>query len=107
MKTNLIIILSVFLLTSCAATQIKSAASRSRYAPANYQTIGSIQYDLNGADFAVEMRREDAFKTMFDECQGSYEIVREGRKSEFMAVSNKQLGMQYIEYRCVQKAAAN
>lgn len=97
----------MFALVSCSSTMLKKVGNKSKYAPANYQEVGSIQYELSHTDWIEDMRKEDAFKSMHEACNGSYEIIREGRKSEFMAVPNSQLSMQYIEFKCTDKTAKN
>jgi hypothetical protein len=103
---KLLILCSLFTLASCA-TYVKKVGTTSKYAPANYQEVGSVQYELGGADWIVEKRKDDAFKTMYDACNGNYEIVREGRKSEFMAIPASQSGLHYIEFKCKQVTASN
>lgn len=100
-------ILSLLIVTSCSSTMVKKVGQKSKYAPANYQEVGAVEYSLKGFDWEVNMRKEDAFKSMHDSCAGSYEIVREGRKSEFMAVRSNQTSLHYIEFKCTDKTASN
>lgn len=86
---------------------VKKIGKPSKYAPANYQEKGSIQYLNAGADLLIEKRREDAFKQMYEACNGEYEIVREGAKSEFMAITPAERQVHYIEFQCSKKTAAN
>jgi hypothetical protein len=99
------LLMSLFVLASCSSTMLKKVGNKSKYAPANYQEIGSVQYELSHTDWVENMRKEDAFKSMHEACNGSYEIVREGRKSEFMSVPRSQMSMQYIEFKCTEKTA--
>jgi len=43
---------------------------------------GVVKYLNQGADAAVQARRDDAYRQMYDSCWGFYEIVAEGPRSE-------------------------
>jgi hypothetical protein len=103
MKTLIVLLL----ITSCSSTMVKKVGQTSKYAPVNYQDTGAVQYNLAGANWLVEKRKEDAFKQMYEACNGSYEIKREGRKSEFMAVPSEQLSIHYIEFKCTARTPAS
>jgi hypothetical protein len=73
------------LLSGCAATMVNApgGATNSRYAPTNEASRGGVIKYLNqGADFVIQNRREDAYKQMFNACNGKYKIDAEGPQSE-------------------------
>jgi hypothetical protein len=84
---------------------VRSANHKPKFAPANYQPIGAIEYPNNGSDSDREEVREEAFEEMHRTCYGSYEVIREGRKAEFMHVSYFERDYRYIEFRCLEKTA--
>ena len=77
-------------LTGCvtSATLVKhpdQALTNSKYAPESERQsdgIGVVKIMTSGADFVVEERKEDAYKTMYETCNGKYEILeREAAES--------------------------
>lgn len=54
-----------------------SARGASEYGPLNESRGGEIRYHLDGPPFAVQNRRESAYKQMHDHCEGDYFITRE------------------------------
>jgi hypothetical protein len=57
--------------------------SGSQYAPQNEKArLGTIKYLNQGAGAVIDARREDAYKQMFTACNGKYNIVSEGPRTE-------------------------
>ncbi|MCG7584591.1 hypothetical protein [Photobacterium sp. OFAV2-7] len=74
------IFFSALLLIGCSAGEIQSNTDHlSPYAPLNASDTGihSIAYLDEGADLVRDARREDAFKKMFDYCDGRYVLLDE------------------------------
>lgn len=98
-------------ITSCAATMVSPVGnSRSQYAPVNEDNRGGVVKYLNqGADFVIAGRRENAYRQMYEACNGKYQIDAEGPKSEggaVMAVSSTasvwgETQYWYIQFSCV------
>ncbi len=74
MKTALI---ALMFLAGCATANMVEERGTSQYAPSNEVPGGRVTYKLNGADFIVRARREDAYKQMHEKCGGSYRIIGE------------------------------
>src|SRR5690348_16990394 len=74
----------VLAVVACGAQMISSAGSSgSPYAPLNDgKRLGLVKYQIDGADFIVRRRREDAYKKMYESCGGRYLIVAEGAREE-------------------------
>lgn len=64
------------LMSGCAARMVETHGG-SKYGPKNEGPGGRVQYISTGLSGLVEARREDAYKQMFEACNGSYNIVRE------------------------------
>lgn len=105
---KLIILFSMAVLASCGSTNV-SIPTRSQYAPSDYKPAGVVKYLNNGADSVIARRKEDAFKTMYSNCNGEYRITGEGPKEEngvvtaispnsYMASS---FSYWYISYECL------
>jgi len=76
---------SLMIITGCAATMVNNpgSSSSSQYAPTNEASRGGVvKYVNQGADFILKARREDAYKQMYDACNGKYKIDAEGQKTE-------------------------
>lgn len=102
----------------CQSTHVRKAGSsngpKSKFAPVNESSRGGVvKYLNNGADFVIEARREDAYRTMYKACEGSYKIDAEGPREEGGVVAPMQggagmwAGFQYwyIQYSCVPTTA--
>lgn len=79
------LLLAIFAtLSSCTATMVsKPGAVDSKYAPLNETNrAGLIKYLNQGGDSVIDKRREDAYKKMYDACQGKYVINKEGPRTE-------------------------
>jgi hypothetical protein len=63
-------------LVSCGSVMVTEPTT-SQYAPKNYKGKGMIKYLNNGADSIIKERREDAFKNMYEKCNGKYSILNE------------------------------
>jgi hypothetical protein len=69
---------------------------------------GVVSYDNDDFGFIKKRRREDAYKQMYESCNGPYQIVAEGPKSDGAAVKTGYDGTTrvsegqrwYIQYRC-------
>lgn len=75
----------VFLFIGCSAKMehLPGAKLNSKYAPINAEEqYGLISYLNAGAASVREARREDAYKQMFEACNGKYNIISESNKSD-------------------------
>jgi hypothetical protein len=85
MKNLIIPIATIFLLSGCTSADILrkpgEVSKQSQYAPQNEKSksddIGIMRYLNEGAAFVTEARREDAYKKMYNLCNGKYELVNE------------------------------
>src|SRR5436190_12872716 len=100
---------SALVLTACSARMQQSAApSESPYAPVNERMrTGVVSYRNEGIGPVRKRRREDAYKQMYKSCNGSYQIVAEGPKSDGAVVTSEygttkvsDVQHWYIQYRC-------
>jgi hypothetical protein len=81
---RVLIALGALLTVGCGAQMVRSASnSNSRYAPVNEKERGGvIKYVSDGASFIVNRRRDDAYKQMYQSCNGAYRVVAEGQRAE-------------------------
>lgn len=97
------IIITMLLVCSCAA-QMVSRPTVSQYAPAGHRPTGEIRYLNDGSSDIITRRRDDAYKQMYEACNGRYEIVNEARTQDGQAYyavmgSIQQWGQNYIVMR--------
>jgi len=74
------------------------------------ERVGVVKYLNQGADFVINSRREDAYKMMYEDCDGKYDIVWERPREQdnsFVMVHNGNVNLYagtseywYIGYRC-------
>ena len=99
---SLVTIAIALALSACSAKLVQPVKSDSQYAPINEKngtSIGVVYYLQDGAGFVVKSRREDAYKQMWEQCGGDYEIIKEWVSPEIMSsgFSNASLsGNQYM-----------
>jgi hypothetical protein len=114
-KTGMKYIFFLFVLTSCAtSTMVQSPHHKSKYAPKNYAQTGTMKYLAQGADSIIEARREDAFKAMWTQCGGEYEITREYRDKDNISTQANAFGGHnvnhsnyvYMDFKCLGVAGA-
>ena len=88
MKRHLALLTACAALTACGATLISAAGSgNSRYGPLNdAMRTGVVKYSIDGANFLITRRRNDAYKKMYESCGGPYVIVTEGAREENVRV---------------------
>jgi hypothetical protein len=81
---RVLIALGALLTVGCGAQMVRSASnSNSRYAPVNEKERGGvIKYVSDAASFIVNRGRDDAYKQMYQSCNGAYRIVAEGQRAE-------------------------
>jgi hypothetical protein len=79
-----LIVATVLTTVACSAQMVRPAGeSSSKYAPVNERSQpGLVKYLNDGASFVVKRRRENAYKQMYESCQGPYRIVAEGQHAE-------------------------
>lgn len=89
-------------LAGCSATLVKSPFESSipaQYAPRNEspQNYGVVRYLTDGASSVVKSRIKSAYKTMYDTCNGNYDVLGTGN-TESMPVytATKSGGNVYI-----------
>lgn len=109
MKILMMTLIALYI-TSCATADIVQSVggSGSAYAPTNdSQRPGIVKYLNDGADFIVKARREDAYKKMYESCNGKYKIVNEGPQAEGGAMTPvgnsymySQFNYWYISFQC-------
>jgi len=97
-------------LVGCSAKMvINPNQSNSPYAPINETyRLGLIKYLNQGAQPVRDARRDDAYRQMFQACNGKYNIIREGPRSEggvIIPVGNASMYSNtqyiYIEFMCI------
>jgi hypothetical protein len=55
----------------------------SAYGPSNASSLpGTISYLNQGADIVIQRRRDNAYKQMYDACNGRYSILSEGSQTQ-------------------------
>jgi hypothetical protein len=74
---KLMLVLAMALSGCITSAQMYETRGRSQYAPENERPGGRVQYRLNGPGALVQARREDAYKQMYEHCDGRYRIVSE------------------------------
>ncbi|GGB45976.1 hypothetical protein K8B83_04900 [Shewanella inventionis] len=85
MKYFIVPIATIIFLSGCTSADILrkpgEVSKQSQYAPQNEtpkaNNIGIMRYLNEGAEFVREARREDAYKKMYNLCNGKYELVDE------------------------------
>lgn len=83
MSKVILMALVVFLLAGCGATMVKPVNTGSKYAPLNEgDGKGEAIYRLGRMDSFNDSQREDAYKKMYEQCDGKYNIVDEWTDSE-------------------------
>lgn len=92
-------------LVGCSASNVvkPEGKSNSKYAPQNEAGInGIVKYLNKGGEFVKKTRRDDAYKKMYENCNGKYNIVNEDIRYEGRT-RNLYVGPQYIyiEYKCL------
>lgn len=95
MRTVGLLVMAVAL-SGCMATdrgaEMVTPSYSGQYAPIN--DSGLIKYSLSGDQYAVEQRREDAYRQMWTRCNGRYRVLSEysersqKEESEAMMVSS-------------------
>jgi hypothetical protein len=102
----------LFICTACTAQMVNAPGgmSDSTYAPVNEASrSGVIKYLNGGAEAVIKSRREDAYKKMYQACNGKYRIDAEGPHEEggvVMALSPSSTVFAdseywYIQFSCV------
>lgn len=82
MKSFSLIVFFLYI-SSCATADLVHPVGGSAYAPTNdSQRPGLVKYLNQGAEFVIKARREDAYKKMFESCDGKYKIVNEGQQAD-------------------------
>lgn len=108
MKFNYsIFIVILFILSGCGAKNVvkPGGKSDSKYAPQNEASRnGIVKYLNDGSSYIVKSRREDAYKIMYQNCNGKYNIVNEKVGSKGGANRHASYSFpeyMYIEYKCL------
>ena len=77
-----LILAIVFVGCSARMEHMPGSIENSKYAPTNSnKQYGLISYNNNGASSVKKARREDAYKQMFNACNGEYKIIDESNNS--------------------------
>jgi hypothetical protein len=85
MKSLILPVVVVIFLSGCTSADILrkpgEVTQQSKYSPENEKkaddSIGVMRYLNEGAPFVREARREDAYKKMYNLCNGKYELADE------------------------------
>jgi hypothetical protein len=96
----------ILLLGGCAnnakVLQVPGNTEQSKYGPQNEKRLtGIVAYKLGGD---AEANREEAYKKMFDTCNGKYNIIKEWEQSKggvFVYGAFVKIRHQYIEFNCI------
>ncbi|MGE3608026.1 MAG: hypothetical protein AB7I27_00460 [Bacteriovoracaceae bacterium] len=106
-----LIIMSAIMLTSCAtSTMIQNPRDVPKYAPKGYKQTGSVKYLNQGADSVIADRRNDAFKQMYESCNGDYRVISESNQATTRTISSNGYGglnaydgnhYMFIDFECV------
>jgi hypothetical protein len=95
-------------LSGCAA-QMMQSSGESQYAPMNERNGGQVRYLAAGIPPVQRSRREDAYKQMYERCNGRYRIISENSESAGAIVHPvggaamvQQGSWRYIDFECEQ-----
>ena len=96
MKKNMCLLfcLTVLVSAGCSSANLvldsRANTVPQEYAPMNKQKekYGVVNYLNEGADFVIQARRKDAFKKMFESCDGKYIVINEGSNESNPIFSN-------------------
>ncbi len=81
-KVILLIVVSLCLV-NCGATMVKPINTGSKYAPLNESNRdGEVVYRLGRMDAFNKSQRESAYKQMYEQCNGKYNINNEWTDAE-------------------------
>lgn len=75
LKVSAALVVGLFL--ACASAQMVESRGKSAFAPQGEREGGRVRYLFGGAEFVISARRENAYRQMYERCNGSYEISRE------------------------------
>ena len=104
----------ILIFSGCSTTnveQVPGSMAHSKYAPVNSQEqYGVVSYLDKG--FSSAARREDAYKKMYEVCNGKYKIIRESSKNigatynayqynKYSSGTATNISRRYIQYTCV------
>jgi len=109
-----LVVVCLLVLSGCGATLLASAGGSDPYGPVNKNRTGIVRYLNQGAASLIDSRRKSAYKLMYEDCSGTYEIVGEGPRSSgpqaFLVASGGNVNAYYgsterwyIYFRCVQQ----
>ncbi len=120
MKKAFLSITCVSILVGCTSADVLrhpgDVTKTSKYAPQNEKqnddNIGIMRYLNEGASFVKEARREDAYKKMFNMCDGKYEILVENSSETSPTILTTETyngfvsqavssSYRYIHFKCV------
>jgi hypothetical protein len=78
---------------------------KSQYGPTDAVPGGMVRYSNEGSDSDINRRREDAYKKMFDACDGKYKITSEHVSAEVAMIGRVPYNYKYvyIDYDCIGK----
>jgi len=109
-KITFLVVVAMFF-TGCGANMIRVPGETSQYAPLNDNpNRGVISYKANGPKWAVKARLEDAYKQMYEACNGKYIII--GEDSQIAGAVAVPIGQvtampivreAFITFECVKK----
>jgi hypothetical protein len=103
---------TVFVFIGCHATmeRLPGTQSNSQYAPANAkEQHGLVSYENRGLPSIKEKKRKDAYRQMFEACNGKYKIISESNKNTGAVFNSNGYGggymttidKVYIKFMCI------
>ena len=82
MKLSMLSTALVFIGCHATMERLPGAQSNSQYAPVNAQEqYGLVSYENRGLPSIIKKKRDDAYKQMFEACNGKYKIISESNKN--------------------------
>ncbi|WP_454781687.1 hypothetical protein [Legionella sp. WA2022007384] len=111
LKQTFLAVIYSLLMVGCSADMLVSPTSK--YGPTDGDKTGRIRYLAEGASTVIEARRNDAFKKMYNACNGHYKILGDTSKDKLIGASdyNDDKGSSfvgsmeyvYIRFECTKK----
>lgn len=110
-KSILFILIYGLLIAGCGADMLVSPGGK--YGPTDGDKAGRIKYLAEGVSSVIEARRNDAFKKMYNACNGHYKILDDTSKDKLIGSSDYNgyggssfigsMEYVYIRFECTEK----
>ena len=99
--------LLILLCSTGCVTMDKYPGVHTPYAPENESHAGQVSYRAGTSSVATALRREEAYKQMYNACGGHYTIISETEeRNNVVGIINNgmifggRIGRHYIQYEC-------